>query len=60
MAVVFSIQHTFHKFKRIKRAFLCGETGGAYNGTVARFMPRITLPRSDIQIHRYNANGIEV
>jgi hypothetical protein len=36
MAVVFSIQHTFHKFKRIKRAFFCGEeTGGAYNGTVA-------------------------
>jgi hypothetical protein len=34
-----------------ERAFFVGEeTGGAYNGTVAGFMPRITLPHSDIQI----------
>ncbi|EIA07915.1 S41 family peptidase [Flavobacterium frigoris] len=34
-----------------KRAFFVGaETGGAYNGTVAGFMPIIKLPNSDLQI----------
>jgi C-terminal processing protease CtpA/Prc len=34
-----------------KRAFFVGEeTGGAYNGTVAGFMPKIKLPNSEIQI----------
>ncbi|MFV5693765.1 S41 family peptidase [Flavobacterium sp. LT1R49] len=37
--------------KGSKRAFFVGEeTGGAFNGTVAGFMPRIKLPNSDIQI----------
>jgi C-terminal processing protease CtpA/Prc len=37
--------------KGTKRAFFVGEeTGGAYNGTVAGFMPRIKLPNSEIQI----------
>jgi C-terminal processing protease CtpA/Prc len=34
-----------------KRAFFVGEeTGGAYNGTVAGFMPLVKLPNSEIQI----------
>lgn len=34
-----------------KRAFFVGEeTGGAYNGTVAGFMPKVKLPNSEIQI----------
>jgi hypothetical protein len=37
--------------KGSKRAFFVGEeTGGAYNGTVAGFMPRVKLPNSKIQI----------
>ena len=37
--------------KGSKRAFFVGEeTGGAFNGTVAGFMPRVKLPNSDIQI----------
>ncbi|MFV5696313.1 S41 family peptidase [Flavobacterium sp. LB3P122] len=37
--------------KGSKRAFFVGEeTGGAYNGTVAGFTPRVKLPNSDIQI----------
>jgi C-terminal processing protease CtpA/Prc len=37
--------------KGSKRAFFVGEeTGGAYNGTVAGFMPRVKLPNTDIQI----------
>jgi C-terminal processing protease CtpA/Prc len=37
--------------KGAERAFFVGqETGGAYNGTVAGFMPKIKLPNSEIQI----------
>lgn len=37
--------------KGSKRAFFVGEeTGGAFNGTVAGFMPRIKLPYSNMQI----------
>lgn len=37
--------------KGSKRAFFVGEeTGGAYNGTVAGFMPKVKLPDSDMQI----------
>ncbi|MFM2369993.1 MAG: hypothetical protein RL619_2310 [Bacteroidota bacterium] len=37
--------------KGSKRAFFVGEeTGGAYNGTVAGFTPRVKLPNTDIQI----------
>jgi C-terminal processing protease CtpA/Prc len=37
--------------KGSKRAFFVGEeTGGAYNGTVAGFMPRVKLPNSKVQI----------
>ncbi len=37
--------------KGSKRAFFVGEeTGGAYNGTVAGFMPRIRLPNTKIQV----------
>ena len=37
--------------KGSKRAYFVGEeTGGAYNGTVAGFMPRVKLPNTGIQI----------
>ncbi|MFV7236673.1 S41 family peptidase [Flavobacterium sp. ZB4R12] len=37
--------------KGSKRAFFVGEeTGGAYNGTIAGFMPRVKLPNTDIKI----------
>ncbi|TDD76953.1 S41 family peptidase [Flavobacterium caseinilyticum] len=37
--------------KGSKRALFVGEeTGGAFNGTVAGFMPRVKLPHSNIQI----------
>lgn len=37
--------------KGSKRAFFIGEeTGGAYNGTVAGFIPRVKLPNTDIKI----------
>lgn len=37
--------------KGSKRAFFVGEeTGGAYNGTVAGFMPLVKLPNTDLQI----------
>lgn len=37
--------------KGSKRAYFVGEeTGGAYNGTVAGFMPRVKLPNTHIQI----------
>ncbi|MFV8376056.1 S41 family peptidase [Flavobacterium sp. LB1P71] len=37
--------------KGSKRAYFVGEeTGGAYNGTVAGFMPRVKLPNTNIQI----------
>jgi C-terminal processing protease CtpA/Prc len=37
--------------KGSKRAFFVGEeTGGAYNGTVAGFMPGVKLPNTDLQI----------
>lgn len=37
--------------KGSKRAFFVGEeTGGAYNGTIAGFMPRVKLPNTDLKI----------
>ncbi|HEY4618670.1 MAG TPA: S41 family peptidase [Flavobacterium sp.] len=37
--------------KGSKRAFFVGEeTGGAYNGTVAGFMPKVKLPNSELKI----------